>query len=72
MSFQLKKLLESDVRWIPKIGMLCHDMARITTLCFHCMPFFSEAGRKSKRYFLISKLSMKNFSFYSAAEADMI
>lgn len=34
------------------------------------LPFFSEAGRKSNRVLPNSKLLMKTFSFYSAAEAD--
>ncbi len=39
---------------------------------FWLVPFFSEAGRKSNRDFSISKLLMKTFSFYSAAEADRL
>jgi hypothetical protein len=52
-------------------GMLCHVLWRvITTLKFSFCAVFSEAGRKSKKLFSISKLSMKNFFiFYSASEA---
>jgi len=39
---------------------------------FRFVPFFSEAGRKSNRVLSNSKLLMKTFSFYSAAEADRL
>jgi hypothetical protein len=42
--FSANMLLESDVRWIPTNGMLCHDMARITTLCFQVSAVLFRSG----------------------------
>ena len=61
------------MRWIPANGMLCHDMARITTLCFQFVyPSFQKRDAKVIEFFHSPNFIENIFNFYSAAEADIL